>query len=95
VRELKSIFQAALNLAGRRPLAPRHLPEEIRRLRTASAASAGNALRTERIAPLGEMEKEHILKAYDACGRVKARTAQLLGIGLNTLRRKLASYGIE
>ena len=94
VRELKSVFQAALNLAGRRPLAPRHLPEEIRRLR-AAAAAAGTAPRVERIAPLGEMEKEHIRKAYDACGRVKARTAQLLGIGLNTLRRKLASYGIE
>jgi len=94
VRELKSVFQAALNLADRRPLAPRHLPEEIRRLRTVARA-AGNTPKVERIAPLGEMEKEHILKAYDACGRVKARTAKLLGIGLNTLHRKLASYGIE
>jgi DNA-binding NtrC family response regulator len=94
VRELKSIFQAALNLAGRRPLASRHLPEEIRRLRAVDRA-AGNTPEVERIAPLGVMEKEHILKAYDACGRVKARTTQVLGIGLNTLRRKLESYGIE
>jgi two-component system response regulator AtoC len=94
VRELKSVFQAALNLAGRRPLASRHLPEEIRRLRGVARA-AGNTPKMERIAPLDEMEKEHILKAYGACGRVKARTAQLLGIGLNTLHRKLASYGIE
>jgi len=95
VRELKSVFQAALNLAGRRPLAPRHLPEEIRRLKAVVAAAPGKATQMERIAPLGEIEKEHILKAYDACGRVKARTAQILGIGLNTLRRKLQSYGIE
>ena len=95
VRELKSVFQAALNLAGRRPLAPRHLPEEIRRLRTAAAAAPGNAPQVERIAALAEIEKEHVLKAYEACGRVKARTAQVLGIGLNTLRRKLESYGIQ
>jgi two-component system response regulator AtoC len=94
VRELKSVFQAALNLAGRRPLTPRHLPEEIRRLK-AAAAAAGSGPKVQDIAPLGEIEKEHILKAYDACGRVKARAAQVLGIGLNTLRRKLESYGIE
>jgi DNA-binding NtrC family response regulator len=95
VREFKSVLHAALNLAGGKPLAPRYLPEEIRRLRTPMAAAAGAALQVERIAPLGEIEKAHILKAYDACGRVKARTAQHLGIGLNTLRRKLESYGIE
>ena len=95
VRELKSVLHAALNLAGGKPLAPRYLPEEIRRLRTPMAAAAGSVPQVERIAPLGEIEKAHILKAYDACGRVKARTAQLLGIGLNTLRRKLESYEIE
>jgi len=94
VRELKSVFQAAFNLADRRPIAARHLPEEIRRLRTV-ARTAGYTPKVERIAPLGEMEKEHILKAYDACGRVKARTAKLLGIGLTPCTGKLASYGIE
>jgi DNA-binding NtrC family response regulator len=94
VRELKSVFQAALNLAGRRPLAPRHLPEEIRRLRAAAAAN-GHGPQVQGIHPLAEIEKEHILKTYDACGRVKARAAQRLGIGLNTLRRKLESYGID
>jgi two-component system response regulator AtoC len=95
VRELKSVFHAALNLAGRRPLASRHLPQEIRCLKTTTAAMAGIAPRMERIAPLGEIEKEHILKAYEACGRNKAKTSQILHIGQNTLRRKLESYGVE
>jgi len=47
------------------------------------------------IAPLGEIEKDHVLKAYEACGRNKAKTSQALHIGLNTLRRKLESYGVE
>jgi transcriptional regulator with PAS, ATPase and Fis domain len=42
--------------------------------------------------PLAEMEKKHILKAYENTGRNKTRTAKLLGIGLNTLRRKLEEY---
>jgi len=32
---------------------------------------------------------------YNETGGNKMKTARLLGIGLNTLRRKLASYGID
>jgi DNA-binding NtrC family response regulator len=42
---------------------------------------------------LAEVEKTHILKAYKQTGENKSKTARLLGIGLNTLRRKLAGYG--
>jgi len=45
------------------------------------------------IMPLAEAERIHILQAYETTTRNKLRTAKLLGIGLNTLRRKLASYG--
>jgi DNA-binding NtrC family response regulator len=41
------------------------------------------------IVPLEEIEKDHILKVYKYTGTKKAQTARLLGIGLNTLRRKL------
>ena len=45
------------------------------------------------IPPLADIEKAHILMAYQHTGRNKSRTARLLGIGLNTLRRKLHAYG--
>ncbi|MBW2575393.1 MAG: hypothetical protein JRC88_07895 [Deltaproteobacteria bacterium] len=32
---------------------------------------------------------------FGPIGRNKSQSAKLLGIGLNTLRRKLRSYGIE
>ena len=35
------------------------------------------------------------IKVYDQTGKNKSQTAKLLGIGLNTLRRKLESYGIN
>jgi DNA-binding NtrC family response regulator len=41
------------------------------------------------------VEKDHILKAYDATSKNKVQTARILGIGLNTLRRKLESYGVD
>jgi DNA-binding protein Fis len=44
---------------------------------------------------LGEVEKAHILDVYGQLKRNKSRTAKALGIGLNTLRRKLAAYGEE
>jgi DNA-binding NtrC family response regulator len=46
------------------------------------------------IAPLEEIEKDHILKVYDYSGKNKALTARLLGIGLNTLRGKPKDYGV-
>ena len=92
VRELRSIIQSSGNLAQQRPIAARHLPEYIRKLRPKPAAPAAGG---GPIVPLAEVERVHILKAYEETTRNKLRTAKLLGIGLNTLRRKLASYGVD
>jgi len=90
VRELRSIIQASSNLSQKRPIAVRHLPEYIRKSRPKAAVQAGG---NGPIMPLAEAERIHILQAYETTTRNKLRTAKLLGIGLNTLRRKLASYG--
>jgi len=44
---------------------------------------------------LSEVEKEHILKTYQHLDKNKSQTARILDIGVNTLRRKLESYGVE
>ena len=92
VRELRSIIQSSGNLAQQRPIAARHLPEYMRKLRPKAAAPVAGG---GPIVPLAEVERAHILKAYEETTRNKLRTARLLGIGLNTLRRKLASYGVD
>jgi len=92
VRELRSIIQSSGNLAQQRPIAARHLPEYMRKLRPKAAAPVAGG---GPIVPLAEVERAHILKAYEETTRNKLRTAKLLGIGLNTLRRKLASYGVD
>jgi DNA-binding NtrC family response regulator len=93
VRELRSIIQSSCNLAQRRPLSVRFLPEYLRSAkshRQQTAVPTGGP-----IVPLAEAERVHILKVYEETVHNKLRTAKLLEIGLNTLRRKLASYGVD
>ncbi|MFC1591188.1 sigma-54-dependent transcriptional regulator [Thermodesulfobacteriota bacterium] len=94
VRELKSIVQSAVNLAGGGTIKPDHLPENIRKLKKAARRKAAAVNQTS-IRPLAEIEKEHILRMYELTKMNKTQTAEMLDIGLNTLRRKLQSYGIE
>lgn len=93
IRELKSILQSAINLARGAPINETHLPAHI--LATLKeCVETDPSSGSDPIKPLAEVEKEHILKAYERTAENKSKTARLLGIGLNTLRRKLASYGI-
>ena len=93
IRELKSILQAAVNLAHGETIRETHLPSHIvASLKECADESVTSVV--DPIKPLAEVEKEHILKAYRQTRENKSKTARLLGIGLNTLRRKLDSYGV-
>ncbi len=48
----------------------------------------------EQVVPLADAERAHILNAYNACDHNQVETARRLGIGRNTLWRKLKEYGI-
>ena len=93
IRELKSIIQSAVNLAQGRPLAARFLPEQIRKQKAIVSCEENLRSAEDRINSLAEIEKHHILMAYRRFNRNKSKTARRLGIGLNTLRRKLKTYG--
>lgn len=91
VRELMSILQSAANLARGRPVTVRDLPREV--------ANSSDSRRCRPPAehadhrPLAAVEQDHILSVYRYTGCNKAQTARILGIGLNTLRRKLRDCG--
>ncbi len=93
VRELKSIIQSAVNLAQGKLITKKYLPDQLKKVK--SAKPYLNIETSESIKPLAEIEKSHILKAYGQTNNNKSKTARLLEIGLNTLRRKLKSYGEE
>ncbi len=92
IRELKSVIQASVNLAQDKPIAPKHLPQYLRKKRPQSTVPLPQS--ADSVTPLDQLEKNHIVAVYDRMGRNKSRTARSLGIGLNTLRRKLESYGV-
>jgi transcriptional regulator of acetoin/glycerol metabolism len=92
IRELRSIIQSAVNLAQGGPILPNFLPENLRKRTSISTCLTKPVFKD--ILPLIHIEKSHIVRAYHLTGRNKSQTARLLGIGLNTLRRKLKSYGM-
>ena len=92
IRELRSIIQLAVNLAQGRQISADSLPPHLRKQKP--VARSYSQKKGSSIAPLEEVEKVHVLKAYEQTGRIKTQTAKLLAIGLNTLRRKLQVYGV-
>ncbi len=85
IRELSNAMRCAATLAEGSVIGPHHLPEEITR-------PADGAARVT-LRRLADVEQEHILGVLRACNGVQADAAKILGIGRNTLWRKLRSYG--
>jgi DNA-binding NtrC family response regulator len=93
VRELKSIIQSAVNLAQGKTIDSHHLPVHLGTPRPRIVAPTNDEPMP--IRSLSEIEKEYITSVYTRLGRNKVRTSKALDIGLNTLRRKLISYGLD
>jgi len=95
VRELKSVIQASVNLAQGKPITFNCLPEHVRnrKIRLSEPLNAQDQNQKQDIIPLAQVEKVHILKVYKQMNCNKSKASLALGIGLNTLRRKLSDYG--
>lgn len=90
IRELRSIIRSALNLAQGKPVSADFLPDNLKKRKPLPDVDC--TWQSETIPSLKDVEKSHILKVYKHTGKNKSQTARILGIGLNTLRRKLKSY---
>lgn len=93
IRELESILHSALNLAQGGTITLNCLQEHIQQRRKPVPREC--RLEEPGVTTLAEAEKCHILKVYAQSGNNKTQSAKLLGIGLNTLRRKLRAYGAD
>ncbi len=89
VRELQSAIKHGAALAEDGVIDVQHLPEELSSPpRPMEPTNDGRtALR-----PLAEVEREHILRVVEACGGSHVDASRILGIGRNTLWRKLRAY---
>ena len=90
VRELAGVIEAAANLAEQGEILPRHLNIPIRKRPSGSGPIPADAM-----LPLAEVERQHILRVYEATAGNKTQTAKILGIGLQTLHRKLRAYRVK
>jgi DNA-binding NtrC family response regulator len=102
VRQLCNVMERALFAADGRVLLARHLPPEIRDYPAAVTVHdlerrSGQERRVQhdrrsggtQLPPLEALERDHIQRALALTGHHLGRTAELLGIHRNTLRRKL------
>jgi DNA-binding NtrC family response regulator len=92
VRELFSVLESAALRAGEGRIDAQHLPAEVR----SSVTEGHDALMARYRAATGEEdERARILAALDAAHGVRARAAEILGMGRTTLWRKLRQLGLE
>jgi len=85
IRELRNVIERAVILCDRDKIFPEDLPYEIQK----QQASQANTL------SLMSVEKKHIEKVLLHTKGNKTKAADLLGIGLTTLYRKLEEYHVE
>jgi transcriptional regulator with PAS, ATPase and Fis domain len=89
VRELEHAMERAVVLAEGKPkIEAGDLPPEIAGEAAGRGAGEGGS-----VLPLAEVERRHILHALEKMGGNRKETARVLGIGANTLWRKLRQYG--
>ncbi|MCC7539443.1 MAG: sigma-54-dependent Fis family transcriptional regulator [Deltaproteobacteria bacterium] len=90
VRELRGVIESAANLAEKGEILPRHLGIPIKR----RPVDAG-AVDPHGLPPLAEVERQHILRVYEATQKNKTHAAGVLGISVQTLHRKLRAYRVS
>lgn len=87
IRELKNIIERAVILCESETLTCDLLPIEITNCESTNSSNLDSSL--------ASMEKNHIQKMLLYTKGNKTKTAEVLGIGLTTLYRKMEEYGIE
>lgn len=92
VRELENAMQRAVALASGGILRVEDLPDSIR-ANQGAGRGAPAVFEAGQDLPLAEVEKRYIIDVLRRHGGDRSRTAAVLGIGRNTLWRKLKAYG--
>jgi len=86
IRELRNIIERAVILSDGKALNESSLPKDIVNKTTTNSSLSLN---------LEDVEKNHIFLVLEQANGNKTKAAEILGIGLTTLYRKLQAYGIE
>lgn len=91
VRELKNVIERCVLYCNDEYIQEQNVPESVRSPKPRDLAGAGFS----GVMTLRDMERMKILETLKSFGGNRATTAKALGIGRNTLWRKLKEYEIE
>ena len=92
VRELENVIERLLLFSNNNSLDIRYIPKEILGSEPIRVVDPSQNENEEVSLSLEEIEKTHILKILHNCNGDKVAAANVLGIGLKTLYRKLSAY---
>jgi DNA-binding NtrC family response regulator len=95
VRELKNMMESVVVFHQDGEVTPNDLPAEVRQAATLSTAGAPVQSVAGEPRTMAEIERQAILETLSRTGGHRARAADILGIGLRTLQRKLKEYKDE
>jgi DNA-binding NtrC family response regulator len=91
VRELASAMKHGIALATEDVVRAEDLPEELTRV---SVVPGQPGTPPPDLRALADVERDHVLQVLAACAGSQAEAARVLGIGRNTLWRKLRGYSL-
>ncbi len=95
VRELRNVIESAVIFHHGDEIAPGDLPVEVRESTALSAAGVPVQAVVGEPRTMADIERQAILETLSRTGGHRAKAADLLGIGLRTLQRKLKEYKDE
>ncbi len=91
VRELEHVIERILLFSKSKVPTLKNLPQEIQEAYQRESSSPVRETSSS-VHSLQEVEKEHILSVLNQCNGNKKEAAEILGIGLKTLYRKIEEY---
>jgi DNA-binding NtrC family response regulator len=87
VRELRNVLESIIVLSVKEKIELADLPEQISKVQSARAVIQPGMT-------MAEIEKEAIRRTLEETGGRRGRTAEILGISVRTLHRKIKEYGL-
>jgi two-component system response regulator AtoC len=95
VRQLRNVIESAVVFSQGDEITPADLPVEVRESSTISTSGSPVQAVAGEPRTMADIERHAILETLDRTGGHRAKAADILGIGLRTLQRKLKEYKDE
>jgi DNA-binding NtrC family response regulator len=95
VRQLRNVIESVVIFHQGEEIGPGDLPVEVRESTTLAATGAPEQSVGATPRTMADIERQAILETLERTGGHRAKAADLLGIGLRTLQRKLKEYRDE